>query len=383
MRKRPVVLACVFALCAAAISTKAFADGRPISIAKSATAPARPAATPISHLLVPSDQWKAYRERFILPEGRLVDFDSGGVSHSEGQGYGMLLAVMADDRETFDRLWRWTALNLFVRKDNLAAWRWNPGDEPHIRDTNNATDGDLLIAWALARAARVWRSPEYRAAARRISLAVAKLIDASQPATPLLPPASFGFSRGQMPDGPVINLSYLVFPAFDELKSVAPEVDWTGLLKGSAALVEKSRFGPENLPADWVSVASGQPVPAQFQPAVFGYESIRIPLYLAWSSAGNPKSLSAFAASWQGHKGDDPGVIDLASGHMKQSFGDSGYRGVVALARCASTGEAFPEAATHVDLGRYFSATLHMLSLAAAREKFPSCLAAPSATAQR
>ena len=39
----------------------------------------------------------------------------------------------------------------------------------------------------------------------------------------------------------------------------------------------------------------------------FGYEAVRIPLYLAWSSAGNSKSLGAFATSWQGRKGEEQG----------------------------------------------------------------------------
>jgi len=40
-----------------------------------------------------------------------------GISHSEGQGYGMLLAVAADDRPTFDLLWGWTRAQLMLRND--------------------------------------------------------------------------------------------------------------------------------------------------------------------------------------------------------------------------------------------------------------------------
>ncbi len=377
MRKLSASIASALALCAAAATCEA-AETRPVYVAKTGAAPV--AVAPIAP--VSPDAWKAYRDRFIQPDGRLVDTDNGGVSHSEGQGYGMLLAAIANDRETFDRMWRWTALNLYVRADNLAAWRWHPGDEPHVRDRNNATDGDLLIAWALARGARVWNNQDYRAASRRISLAVGKLIDSSQNGVTVLPPASFGFGRGQMPDGPVINLSYAVFPAFDELKSVAPEVNWNGLLRSAADLVSRSRFGPENLPADWVSIAAAQPAPARFQPEIFGYEAIRIPLYLAWSSAGDRKALAPFAASWQGRKGEDPSVIDLPTGKSRQAFGDSGYRGVVALTKCAALSEPFPEALTRVEQNRYYAATLHMLSLAAAREKYPSCLPGTT-TAQR
>ena len=33
--------------------------------------------------------WQGYKARFLAPEGRIVDNGNGGVSHSEGQGYGI------------------------------------------------------------------------------------------------------------------------------------------------------------------------------------------------------------------------------------------------------------------------------------------------------
>jgi endoglucanase len=54
----------------------------------------------------------------VTEAGRVVDTAKGLISHSEGQGYGLLLAVAAGDRSTFDRIWGWTRANLAVRKDN-------------------------------------------------------------------------------------------------------------------------------------------------------------------------------------------------------------------------------------------------------------------------
>ena len=59
------------------------------------------ASMPMLHLLPPAPgrftasaadqaEWLAFRNRFIAPEGRVVDTGNGGVSHSEGQGYAML-----------------------------------------------------------------------------------------------------------------------------------------------------------------------------------------------------------------------------------------------------------------------------------------------------
>ena len=49
-------------------------------------------------MLPQKDAWRAYKARFVTAQGRVVDTANGLVSHSEGQGYGMLLAVAADDR---------------------------------------------------------------------------------------------------------------------------------------------------------------------------------------------------------------------------------------------------------------------------------------------
>jgi endoglucanase len=125
-------------------------------------------------MLPQKDAWRAYKARFVTAQGRVVDTANGLVSHSEGQGYGMLLAVAADDRDSFERIWGWTRANLFIRNDALAAWRWEPDKRPAIADVNNASDGDLLIAWALVEAATAWPDPSYRVAARRMALDIGR-----------------------------------------------------------------------------------------------------------------------------------------------------------------------------------------------------------------
>ncbi len=87
-----------------------------------------------------------------LSGGRVIDWQQDGVSHSEGQGWGLLLAQAAGARDAFERIEAWTAANLAVRQDRLMAWRRRPGDGGI--DWRNATDGDLFRAWALLRAGR-------------------------------------------------------------------------------------------------------------------------------------------------------------------------------------------------------------------------------------
>jgi len=187
------------------------------------------------------------------------------VSHSEGQGYAMLIAERLNDKPTFEAIWQWTQSNLLVRGDSLAAWRWSP-QTPHVADHNNATDGDLLIAWALAEASDRWDVSEYRETARQIVEALAAKVVISSRFGPILLPASTGFAGNAQPDAPVVNLSYWLFPAFKHLRAVSDAVNWDALTATGKTLIELSRFGPKQLPTNWISLGAAQPQPAHSFP---------------------------------------------------------------------------------------------------------------------
>ncbi len=172
-------------------------------------------------------EWRAYASTFVTPDGRVVDNANGGVSHSEGQGYGLLLAAIADDPERFQAIWSWTQEHMQVRRDRLLSWEWDP-KKGQIADPNNATDGDILVAWALAEGARRFGRADYLAAAKGIAEAIGAETIRNTDHGPILLPAAAGFARDDQPDGPVINLSYWVFPAFSTLKQLAPGYDWGG-----------------------------------------------------------------------------------------------------------------------------------------------------------
>ncbi len=84
---------------------------------------------------------------------------------------------------------------------------------------NNASDGDLLVAWALAEAGDFWNDMSYRVASRRIAVEFArKLVLFKTKQGAILLPAVSGFHEDDRGDGPVVNLSYYVYPAFARLK---------------------------------------------------------------------------------------------------------------------------------------------------------------------
>ena len=316
--------------------------------------------------------WEAYKARFLAADGRITDDGNKNISHTEGQGYGMLLAGYANDRAAFDKIWGFASKELYIRKDGLAVWKWEPDASPHTPDQNNATDGDLLIAWALAEAGGRWKEPKLSAAAKQIAMAIGRNAVGSSSYGPVLRPGAVGFGVLDSADGPVVNQSYWVYPAFDALKAVAPDVNWAEFRASGLALLAASRTGATQLPADWTSLHDFKPAPAKNFPALFGYNAIRIPLYLAWGGLADSDTLAPFSAQWRNAEGR-PAVIDLASGSPTEPFFEQGYRAVSALTRCASDGQKFPTDLRQVKPEKYYSTTLHMLALIALRQRYSQC----------
>lgn len=317
--------------------------------------------------------WQDYKARFVTTQGRVIDTGNGMISHSEGQGYAMLFAVAANDRETFDRIWGWTRANLMVRDDQLMAWRWEPGQRPAVADMNNATDGDILVAWALTEAAELWAELSYRVAARRIAVEIGrKTVLFKSPMGSLLMPAVSGFSAQERTDGPVINLSYYIFPAFPRLKIVAPEYDWSGIVQTGLDLVKASSGG--KLPSDWMSVREKQVAPADGFPPHFSYNAIRIPLYLAWAGIGDREHYREFQ-NWAKRRASILPIIDVKTGREADAFREPGYAAVAHVLDCiVEGGAASPDLLVPRDGQNYYPATLHLLAVIAVQMRYASCV---------
>ncbi|MER0240133.1 glycosyl hydrolase family 8 [Fulvimarina sp. MAC8] len=325
-----------------------------------------------------TDLYAAWHTRFVGEDGRVIDDANGGVSHSEGQGYGMLLAVFHDDRSSFDRLWAWTRENLAIRDDALLAWRYDPSTTPAIADMNNATDGDLLVAWALAEAYGRWSELSYEQDARRIGQAILDRTVIEHREKTILLPGAVGFSAENRSDGPVVNLSYWVFPAFAALNEIIADAGWRGLAESGFALIKASRFGAENVPSDWISLADETPRPADGFAPIFGWNAVRIPFHIAFAPPEwrGPRGLLApFVSLWPLGASPRPIAVGPTADTPPARFGSSGYDAVPALTTCAAHRQPYPEALTHPAEEPYFPAALRLLSICAAKKWYPECLA--------
>ncbi len=305
------------------------------------------------------DAWSIWKEHFLLPEGRVVDDGAGGISHSEGQGYGLLLAQAFGDRPAFERMEAWTRANLLVRDESLMAWRWEPGRG--VTDWRSATDGDLFRAWALLRAARDSGWPVADAA--EIAHDIAALCLAPDPRAPgevlLLPGAEAAYGPGRVP----VNPSYIMGRALRELGEAANRPE---LLRaadhGETLLADLAAVG---FVPDWIDVTVQGFAPPAEHDLRAGYDALRVPLFLVWSGrADHPAVARGIEALRLPH---DPGrtVVRRRGDGQPDAFSDlPGYQAILALARCAEV----LVSAEDVVRQSYYPATLQLLAIVAHHE---------------
>ena len=312
-------------------------------------------------------EWRLFKQRFIAGDGRVIDTGNNGVSHSEGQGWGLIFAESFDDPATFDRILDWTAGNLRRRGDALHAWRYQPGLANPVPDLNNATDGDLFIAAAMCRAAFRWGRPDLLQAAGAIGRDALSLLVREIDGRTVLLPAERGFEKRC---GVVVNPSYYAFAVLPDVEAAAPSPVWQRLRNDGLRLIQEGRFGSWALPPDWLLISrrNGALAPAPAWPARFSYDAIRVPLHLAWGGLFSPEVQQAFESYWNATRLGGPAWIDLRSGAVASYPAPAGMVAVsklVAMQAKPDLPKGFPSVTTATD---YYSAALIVLSRIAWQE---------------
>lgn len=305
-----------------------------------------------------SVHWEKYVSRFYT-NGRIIDTGNNQVSHSEGQGYGMLFAVAAGDKPRFDALWRWTQRTL-QRRDGLFSWRYTPCEANNrqcVDDNNNASDGDILIAWALLRASHAWDNTTYKQQALTIIHAVqSKLIRQHYGYTVLLP-GEQGFEK---PRRVQLNLSYWLFPAFADFQQLTGDPVWSQLLHDGERLLAQTALVGKGLASDWLWL-SEQGLSARDSISThYGYNACRIPLHLIWQQTSDASLLSPYLAFWQQDK--VPATVDVITAKPADYTWSKGMQVVAELVQFKAGKSAAPPSFALGNEQDYFSASLILLS---------------------
>ena len=230
--------------------------------------------------------WTSYSATFMDGQIRVIDRDAGDRTTSEGQAYGMFFALVANDRDRFAKLLRWTELNL-AEGDltaRLPAWLWGRDAENRwvVLDANSASDADVWLAYTLYEAGDAWREPRYTRLAEALATRIADEEVVHVGAIgPVLLPGARGFVHD---DTYRLNASYLPLQLFLALGERQPRGPWTAIADTIPRIVRAS--APSGVATDWVEIGPG----GTFTPSSHGsYDAIRT--YL-WAGVLDPATPS-------------------------------------------------------------------------------------------
>jgi endoglucanase len=207
---------------------------------------------------------------YVDGDGRVVRRDQGGDTVSEGQAYGLLLAVQAADATAARRIWNWTRSNL-QRPDGLLSWQWRDGA---VVDANSAADADLYAAHALVLAGRQFSDDALTTAGTTLARA---LLDRETRPTALGRVLLAGSWTTSSPWQ--VNPSYDAPLAIDALEQAVPDQRWAELRTGTAAVLSRL-LATSPLPPDWAQVHDDGTVEAMPPPGggavAFGLDAARV-----------------------------------------------------------------------------------------------------------
>jgi len=104
--------------------------------------------------------------------GHVIDTGNDD-ARTEGMSYGMMMAVQMDDKDLFDRIWRWAFKYMYQREGEFKGYfAWSANLDGSLRAKGPAPDGEEYFALALFFAAHRWgdgHEPlDYSTMARRI-----------------------------------------------------------------------------------------------------------------------------------------------------------------------------------------------------------------------
>ncbi|GAA4328781.1 cellulose synthase complex periplasmic endoglucanase BcsZ [Pigmentiphaga soli] len=246
----------------------------------------------------PAEDWPLYQtflQRFVQADGRVVDFSVAQLqTTSEGQSYGMLFALVANDPATFGRLWQWSVANLAGGDvaSRLPAWQWGrrPDGSWGVLDPNAASDADLWMAYALLEAARLWRRPEYAQNARTLMARIALDEVADLPGLgKMLLPGPTGFAHPDMLWR--LNPSYAPIPLLRRLAQEDPQGPWQAIAANTARMI--AQVSPQGYAADWVAYKSPDGATGAFvadpeKGDLGSYDAIRVYMWAGMMPPSDP-----------------------------------------------------------------------------------------------
>lgn len=317
-------------------------------VPRSSTGPAASESTPLPSATEtpdPEQTLEQAADQFLaewVEDGRVVRHDQGGDTVSEGQAYGLLIALAADDEEAFSAIWSWTEDNL-QRPDGLLAWQWADGA---IVDDEPASDADVDAARALVVAGETWGDESYTAAGVALATTVADTMTVETEAGRILVPGLWATAA----DPYQYNPSYASPAAFAVLAEATGDARWTEVAAGTTT-VTTTMLAQAPLPPDWAQVHGDgrvEPMPGAAgtgKSVRYGYDAARLAVRYAESCDPADRALAAQLAPTLGLTDPLAAELDLGGAALGQAQHPLGY-----VARAAARASAEDYAGAGADL---------------------------------
>lgn len=250
------------------------------------------------------DEWEDFKKTnvSVFDSGaRVIDYsDSRRITTSEGQSYAMFFALVAGERELFDKLLCWTEENLAAGDltKNAPAWLWGKnvktvrvsGEDGtvsnktvaawEVLDSNNATDSDMWIAYSLLEAGRLWKRPDYTAKGRAMLVVLKSQTRHIRQLGHVLLPGKVGFESKK---GVLLNPSY--YPLFIFKRFAAEDAFFTEVCDASLRAVIRS--APDGYAPDWARFDYAGNLTAE-RDNLGSYNAIRTYMWAAMTAQNDP-----------------------------------------------------------------------------------------------
>ncbi|MBJ3776137.1 glycosyl hydrolase family 8 [Acuticoccus mangrovi] len=320
-----------------------------------------------------SSAFTIYKKTFIKPSGRVFDPQNGGITHSESQGYGMMLALLGNDQAAFDLIWNFTKSEM-QRADGLISWKFVPGRG--ITDRNNATDGELFIGMALALATVKWGNQSYLLEARRIANAVGKKLILNYGGYTLLLPGEWARPSRNSPYA-IVNMSYFIPLALQIYEGLAPDYPWDEVYRDSFRILDDMIHPP----SDWTAINEyGEPEPARGFPRKFSYDAVRIPMYLLQAGLMHKKTAQVLNEIWGNPINGPTFSFNVMTMGKTDRFWGNSYELMHDILGCMSSNKTASFKSLEMKMKNYFDTSLHLMMIAALYANYPRCFPQPACT---
>lgn len=237
--------------------------------------------------------WTDYKKNYIESTGRTLDPSRENITTSEGQAYTMLRAVWSDDKETFDKSWKWTKDNLRRKNDAGISWLFGKNSKGYgvIEESgglNSASDADTDLALALIFAHARWKEPIYQGDAYVLLGQIWNNDIVMVKGKPYLTASD----SEKKSTGPIaINPSYLFPAAYRIFAEFDAKHDWRALIDTSYEILNRStdealgEAKSAGLPPDWIvmdrKTGALKPGPDKQMTTNYSFDAFRVPWRIA------------------------------------------------------------------------------------------------------